>query len=469
MIGPDIDIPAPDMGTNAEVMAWIMNQYQKYHGFNPACVTGKPVELYGIPGREEATGRGVGIFAVKLLSRLGASRPTPASPCKALATSARTPPSFSREADFKLVAISDFTGGYYRAEGLKVQEMLQYARAHHFSLAGYTEAEKITNEQLLELDVEMLVPAALGGVITAQNARAIKAPIIIEAANGPVYPDADEIFDERGTVVLPDILANAGGVTVSYFEWVQNRQHYQWGLNRVRAGARPRAERKPSSRSGNSRPNAKSRCGPPPTCWASAASAGRPSSAASPEHHDRPVGVGDTLEKVPLFAPVQRNRAPPTGRHRPGQTLRPGELIVRQGKSSQNLWVVLEGKCEVVRYPDETPHDSLILAMLEPYSHFGEMSFFSPAPHWPASGRKRPWCCGNRPPRLRRPDPAGRVGRLQAGLQRGSQPGRPSAADGRMGGRVGQPQSAAASACPSGAASAISCSAAGICKAGTRS
>ena len=126
------------------------------------------------------------------------------------------------------------SGGYYRPEGLDVPRMLQYAREHQFSLKGYTEAERITNEELLELDVELLIPAALGGVITAENAAKVKAPVIIEAANGPVWPDADHIFEERGTTVLPDILANAGGVTASYFEWVQNRQHYQWGLNRVR-------------------------------------------------------------------------------------------------------------------------------------------------------------------------------------------------------------------------------------------
>jgi glutamate dehydrogenase (NAD(P)+) len=234
MIGPDIDIPAPDMGTNAEVMAWIMNQYQKYHGFNPACVTGKPVELYGIPGREEATGRGVGIVAVKLLSRLGRKPAETRVALQGFGNVGSHASKFLREADFKIVAISDASGGYYRPAGLNVAQMLQYAREHRNSLAGYTEAELISNEELLELDVELLVPAALGGVITAENVGRVKAPIIIEAANGPIWAEADRILEERRTVVLPDILANAGGVTVSYFEWVQNRQHYQWGINRVR-------------------------------------------------------------------------------------------------------------------------------------------------------------------------------------------------------------------------------------------
>lgn len=235
VIGPDIDIPAPDMGTNSQVMAWIMNQYQKYHGFNPACVTGKPVEMYGAPGREEATGRGVGIYAVKLMSRLGRKPSQVRVALQGFGNVGSHAAKFLSESDFRVVAISDVSGAYYRPGGLDVPGMLQYSLAHAGTLAGYSEAEKITNDQLLELDVELLVPAALGGVITEQNAPRIKAPIIIEAANGPVFPGADEIFDQRGTVVLPDILANGGGVTVSYFEWAQNRQHFQWGLNRVRA------------------------------------------------------------------------------------------------------------------------------------------------------------------------------------------------------------------------------------------
>ena len=233
VIGPDVDIPAPDMGTNAEVMAWIMNQYQKYHGFNPGCVTGKPVELHGIPGREEATGRGVGIVAFKMLGRLGHKPNRTRVALQGFGNVGSHAAKFLHESEFKIVAVSDISGGYYRAEGLDIPKLLQYNRENH-GLKGYKEAERISNEELLELDVELLIPAALGGVITAGNAERIKAPMIIEAANQPVWPDADDIFEKRGTVVLPDILANSGGVTVSYFEWVQNRQHYSWGINRVR-------------------------------------------------------------------------------------------------------------------------------------------------------------------------------------------------------------------------------------------
>jgi glutamate dehydrogenase (NAD(P)+) len=141
---------------------------------------------------------------------------------------------FLSETDLKIVAVSDVSGGYYRPQGLNVSQMLKYSLEHRGTLEGYTEAEKISNDELLKLDVELLIPAALGGVLTPQNAPHVRAAIIIEAANGPTLPEADKIFDERGITVLPDILANAGGVTASYFEWVQNRQHYRWGLNRVR-------------------------------------------------------------------------------------------------------------------------------------------------------------------------------------------------------------------------------------------
>jgi glutamate dehydrogenase (NAD(P)+) len=232
--GPDTDIPAPDMGTNAEVMGWIMNQYCKYHGFAPACVTGKPVELYGLPGREEATGRGVGILTIKLLGRLGRKPSQTTVAIQGFGNVGTHTAKFLHEADFKIVAVSDLSGGYYRSEGLNIPEMLTYALRNKGSLSGYTNGRRITNQELLALDVDVLIPAALGGVLTADNARDVRAKIIIEGANGPTHPGADEIFEHRGVIVLPDILANAGGVTASYFEWVQNRQHYRWGLNRVR-------------------------------------------------------------------------------------------------------------------------------------------------------------------------------------------------------------------------------------------
>ncbi len=234
VIGPDTDIPAPDMGTNAEVMAWIMNQHNKYHGFNPGVVTGKPVEHYGIPGREEATGRGVGILSLKTVGRLGHRPQNTRVAIQGFGNVGSHAATFLHAADCKIVAISDVSGGYYKEDGINIPEAIRYANEHRHSLEGFSGAEKISNDSLLELDVELLIPAALGGVITAENAAQIRAPLIVEAANAPVRPDADEMLAERGVTILPDILANAGGVTVSYFEWVQNRQYYSWGLDRVR-------------------------------------------------------------------------------------------------------------------------------------------------------------------------------------------------------------------------------------------
>jgi glutamate dehydrogenase (NAD(P)+) len=235
LFGPDKDIPAPDMGTGPEVMAWIMNQYEKFHGFAPACVTGKPVELFGVPGRDEATGRGVGICVTKLLGRLGRKMQNTRVAIQGFGNVGSHTAHFLHEAQCKIVAIGDVSGDYYRPEGLDLSEMLRYTREHKGSLEGYHGAERLSKRgDLLELDVDVLIPAALGGVLTAENAPRVKAPVIVEGANGPTEPEADRIFNERGITVLPDILANAGGVTASYFEWVQNRQHYRWGLNRVR-------------------------------------------------------------------------------------------------------------------------------------------------------------------------------------------------------------------------------------------
>jgi glutamate dehydrogenase (NAD(P)+) len=222
------------MGTSWREMAWIRNQWEKYHGFNPACVTGKPVEHYGIEGREEATGRGVGILAYKLLTHLNRKPSHSRVSLQGFGNVGSHAAKFLFESEYKIVAIGDHTGAFYRQEGLDVPKMLKYALGNKGALAGYSEADRITNDQLLELDVDLLIPAALGNVITKENAARIRAPIVIEAANAPVDPEGDDILHERGIIVLPDILANAGGVTVSYFEWVQNLQYYRWNLNRVR-------------------------------------------------------------------------------------------------------------------------------------------------------------------------------------------------------------------------------------------
>lgn len=234
IIGPDKDIPAPDMGTNSETMSWIRNQWEKYHGFNPACITGKPVENYGARGREEATGRGCGILAFKLLKRLGRRPKDISVAIQGFGNVGSHAAKYMYESEFKIAAISDISGGYYNSEGLDIPAAIRYSFKNG-SLAGFDGADSISNEELLGLDCDMLVPSAIGGVITLDNVDSIKAKYIIEGANGPIHAFADEKLFDRGVLILPDILANAGGVTVSYFEWVQNRQYYSWDLNRVRA------------------------------------------------------------------------------------------------------------------------------------------------------------------------------------------------------------------------------------------
>jgi glutamate dehydrogenase (NAD(P)+) len=233
IIGPDKDIPAPDMGTDSETMAWIRNQWEKYHGFNPACITGKPVEDYGAKGREEATGRGCGILAFKLLRRLGRRPMDCTVAIQGFGNVGSHAAKYMHESEFKVVAISDITGAYFSKDGLDIPAALHHV-IENGTLEGLVGANKISNEELLALDVDMLVPSAIGGVITNDNVDDIKAKYIIEGANGPIFAMADQKLFERGVVILPDILANAGGVTVSYFEWVQNRQYYSWDLNRVR-------------------------------------------------------------------------------------------------------------------------------------------------------------------------------------------------------------------------------------------
>ena len=236
IVGPDTDIPAPDMGTDYRVMAWFRNQWEKYHGFHPAVITGKPVEEYGAKGREEATGRGVGLLTVKLCKRLGRKSENTKVAIQGFGNVGSHAAKFLHEAQFPIVAVSDITGTYYDPSGLNIPDMFRH-KLHHPRglLEGYAHCELRPAQELLSLpDVDALIPAAVGGVIHNENVDRIAAKIIIEAANGPIWPEADLKLEENGVVVLPDILANAGGVTVSYFEWVQNRQHYRWSLDRVR-------------------------------------------------------------------------------------------------------------------------------------------------------------------------------------------------------------------------------------------
>jgi glutamate dehydrogenase (NAD(P)+) len=232
-IGPDKDIPAPDMGTNAQVMAWIMKQYEKYHGFNPACVTGKPLELHGAEGREEATGRGVVTLTIDFLNRQKCDVRGTTVAIQGFGNVGSHAANRLFELGAKIIAVTDARGGVSNESGLDIPKLMTYCKENG-SVKGFPGTLPITNEELLTAEVDVLIPAALGNVLTAENANHVRAKYIVEAANNPTEPRADEIFNERGIIVLPDVLANAGGVTVSYFEWVQNRQHFKWELERVR-------------------------------------------------------------------------------------------------------------------------------------------------------------------------------------------------------------------------------------------
>ena len=234
MVGPDKDIPAPDMGTNAQVMAWFANQYEKFYGFQPACVTGKPVDLHGSEGREEATGRGVVMISEALFKKLNRPLAGARVALQGFGNVGSFAAEYLTEKGARVVGLTDMTGGVWNPEGLDIKKLLEHAKSAG-GVKGFPGTDPLTNEQLFAADVDLLIPAALGNVINASNASSVRAPYIVEAANNPITPEADETLHQKGVVVVPDILANAGGVTVSYFEWVQNRQHFKWDLERVRA------------------------------------------------------------------------------------------------------------------------------------------------------------------------------------------------------------------------------------------
>ena len=232
-IGPDKDIPAPDVGTDAQVMAWIMNEYTKFHGFHPACVTGKPVEFHGSAGREAATGYGIAIVVREMLAKLGKTIAGTSFAIQGYGNVGSNTARFLHQQGGKILAVSDAYGAIFNAEkGIDIPELDRHVGASR-KVVGFKGGDAATNEQLLTMPVDVLIPAALGGVFDATMAKAVQAKVVIEAANGPTWPEADEVFQERGIPVVPDILANAGGVIVSYFEWVQNLQHFRWPLEQI--------------------------------------------------------------------------------------------------------------------------------------------------------------------------------------------------------------------------------------------
>lgn len=232
IVGDHVDIPAPDMYTGPQEMGWFLDQYTKYHGYKPGVVTGKPIELGGSLGRASATGRGCLYVAEELMQRLGESLAGKTVIVQGFGNVGGWAARLFAEQGALVTGISDITGGYYDPEGIDVAAALEHV-AKHRSLAGFEAPQRVDNIELLTLPCDILVPAALGGVITEQVAKEVRARVIVEGANGPTSPAADEVLFAKGVHVVPDILANAGGVTVSYFEWVQNLQHYYWDETRV--------------------------------------------------------------------------------------------------------------------------------------------------------------------------------------------------------------------------------------------
>ncbi|MDQ2902533.1 MAG: Glu/Leu/Phe/Val dehydrogenase [Chloroflexota bacterium] len=233
LIGPNSDIPAPDMNTNPQIMSWIMDTYSMHQGYSvPASVTGKPLAIGGSEGRLEATGRGVQVVTREALKTMDLHPDSCSVAIQGFGNVGSISARLLHEMGCKIVAVSDVHGGVYNPHGIDIRQALRHSKEHGM-LAGLPETETVTNMELLELPCDVLIPAALENQLTGRNASRVQARLIVEAANGPTNPDADRILNDRGVVIVPDILANAGGVTVSYFEWVQDLQRFFWAEHEI--------------------------------------------------------------------------------------------------------------------------------------------------------------------------------------------------------------------------------------------
>ncbi len=243
-IGPEIDVPAPDVYTNSMIMGWMMDEYSKIRRQRtPAVITGKPIELGGSLGRDDATGRGA-YYCIKELEKIRGWQPEKIRVAvQGFGNAGQHVARLLHEDGYKIVAVSDSQGSIYKKEGFDVPSLIQMKNTSRQLKAVYCDgsvcesvpADELTNGDLLELDVDILIPAALENQITIKNVNRIKAPVIVEVANGPTTGEADDILNKKGTLIIPDILANAGGVTVSYFEWVQNKAGYYWEIDEVQS------------------------------------------------------------------------------------------------------------------------------------------------------------------------------------------------------------------------------------------
>ncbi len=230
VLGHQRDIPAPDMGTDARTMAWLMDEFHRLEGFQPACVTGKPVELFGAPGREEATGRGVAMIAAATLEQNRESVKGARVVIQGFGNVGRFTALVCHQLGFKVIAISDVSGGIIERNGINVEEIMKYKMIR--DVPSY---DKTNSAEVLEQRCEVLIPAALGGVITTSNVDRVNADYLVEGANQPTTAEADAILRGKGSRIVPDILANSGGVMGSYFEWTQNIQQYSWSIDKFRS------------------------------------------------------------------------------------------------------------------------------------------------------------------------------------------------------------------------------------------
>ena len=238
VLGPNRDIPAPDMGTDAQTMAWLMDEFHRLEGFQPACVTGKPVSLFGAPGREEATGRGVAQIAAATLKESDKKIKGATVAIQGFGNVGRYAALVCEELGMTVIAVSDVTGGIYDKKGLNIKSIFEVK-----NLSEVKSDNRIGASEVLEIECDVLIPAALGGVINSINADKIKADFIIEGANQPITTSADQMLRERGVLIVPDILANSGGVMGSYFEWTQNIQQFSWPIEKFRKELDERMEK----------------------------------------------------------------------------------------------------------------------------------------------------------------------------------------------------------------------------------
>ena len=227
IIGVNRDIPAPDVNTNPQIMAWFMDEYGMINGHTPGIVTGKPIELGGSLGRNAATGKGTAIIARETANLLNMDLEGASAVIQGFGNVGSFAGRFLNEMGSKIIAVSDVNGGLYDPDGLDITSLIDYNNKNG-TIKGFSQGDSVSNEDILNIECDFLIPAALGGVIHKMNVEKLNCRVIIEAANGPVTPPADDILFKKGVYVVPDILTNAGGVTVSYFEWVQNLQQFQW-------------------------------------------------------------------------------------------------------------------------------------------------------------------------------------------------------------------------------------------------